>query len=30
MEDGAVGAEVIISGKMGQQRAKSMKYRAGT
>lgn len=29
MADGAVGAEIIISGKLSQQRAKSMKYRAG-
>lgn len=29
MADGAIGAECIISGKLGQQRAKSMKYRAG-
>ena len=29
MADRAIGAEIVISGKLQQQRAKSMKYRAG-
>jgi len=29
MENGAKGCELIISGKMGQQRAKAMKFRSG-
>jgi len=29
MDNGAKGCELVISGKMGQQRAKAMKFRAG-
>jgi len=29
MENGAKGCELVISGKMGQQRAKAMKFRSG-
>jgi hypothetical protein len=29
MDNGAKGCELVISGKMGVQRAKSMKFRAG-